>query len=166
MGIYIEYILYRHLGYFMTIWYILCSFGAFFRFWYHVPRKIWQPCIQGDTDTDDESPKTEQHFFREHQQLVPQVHFCWCSKNVFRCFAFESNSKVCPTIKCTLSTKIPLLEQPNLQLKKVTNNSFMWADALKKWPTKVSCVWADALKNDAFYSCSLTVLIGFCICCN
>jgi hypothetical protein len=27
-------------GYFMTI---LCSFGTFFRFWYHVPRKIWQP---------------------------------------------------------------------------------------------------------------------------
>jgi hypothetical protein len=27
----------------MTIWYILCSFGTFFRFWYHVTRKIWQP---------------------------------------------------------------------------------------------------------------------------
>jgi hypothetical protein len=25
------------------VWYILCSFGTFFRFWYHVPRKIWQP---------------------------------------------------------------------------------------------------------------------------
>jgi hypothetical protein len=24
----------------------LCSFGAFFWFWYHVPRKIWQPCRQ------------------------------------------------------------------------------------------------------------------------
>jgi hypothetical protein len=36
-------ILYRYLRYFMTIWYILCSFGTVFRFWYHVPRKIWQP---------------------------------------------------------------------------------------------------------------------------
>jgi hypothetical protein len=34
----------------LTIWYIFCSFGTFcvhlvhfFRFWYHVPRKIWQP---------------------------------------------------------------------------------------------------------------------------
>jgi hypothetical protein len=28
----------------MTMRYILCSFGTFFRFfWYHVPRKIWQP---------------------------------------------------------------------------------------------------------------------------
>jgi hypothetical protein len=34
----------RHLGYFMTIWYILSSFGTFFLFWYHAPRKIWQPC--------------------------------------------------------------------------------------------------------------------------
>jgi hypothetical protein len=34
------------LGYFMTIWYILYSFGTFFRFWYHVPRKIWQPCAR------------------------------------------------------------------------------------------------------------------------
>jgi hypothetical protein len=27
----------------MTIWYILCSFGTFFRLWYRVPRRIWQP---------------------------------------------------------------------------------------------------------------------------
>jgi hypothetical protein len=33
---------YWDLGYFMTNWYILYSFGTFFRFWYHVPRKIWQ----------------------------------------------------------------------------------------------------------------------------
>jgi hypothetical protein len=39
-------ICYGYLGYFMTIWYILCSFGTFFRFWYRVPRKIWQPCFQ------------------------------------------------------------------------------------------------------------------------
>jgi hypothetical protein len=26
---------------FITIWCFLCSFGTFFRFWYHVPRKIW-----------------------------------------------------------------------------------------------------------------------------
>jgi hypothetical protein len=30
--------------YFMTIWYILYSFGTFFRVWYLAPRKIWQPC--------------------------------------------------------------------------------------------------------------------------
>jgi hypothetical protein len=37
----------------MTIWNILWMFGIFydhwmqfFRFWYHVPRKIWQPCSQ------------------------------------------------------------------------------------------------------------------------
>jgi hypothetical protein len=39
-------IFYRNLGYFMTIWYILCSFGKFFRFWYIVSRKIWQPWFQ------------------------------------------------------------------------------------------------------------------------
>jgi hypothetical protein len=47
--------------YFMSNWYILCSFGTFyvhlayllviwyldfFPFWYVVPRKIWQPCPQ------------------------------------------------------------------------------------------------------------------------
>jgi hypothetical protein len=30
-------------GKFMAIWYILCPFGTFFRFLYHVPGKIWQP---------------------------------------------------------------------------------------------------------------------------
>jgi hypothetical protein len=30
-------------GIFVTIRYILCSFGTFFLFWYHAPRKIWQP---------------------------------------------------------------------------------------------------------------------------
>jgi hypothetical protein len=30
---------------FMIIWYILCSFGTFFQFWYHARRKIWQPWI-------------------------------------------------------------------------------------------------------------------------
>jgi hypothetical protein len=39
----ILYIFWSYLEYFMTIWYILCSFGTFFRFWYHVPRKILQP---------------------------------------------------------------------------------------------------------------------------
>jgi H+/Cl- antiporter ClcA len=36
-------IFYGHLGYFVFSWYILCSFGTFFRFWYHGPIKIWQP---------------------------------------------------------------------------------------------------------------------------
>jgi hypothetical protein len=39
----LEYFTYRHLGYFMTIWQILCSFGTFFLVWYNVRRKIWQP---------------------------------------------------------------------------------------------------------------------------
>jgi hypothetical protein len=32
-------IFYDHLLHFVSTWYI------FFRFWYHVPRKIWQPCF-------------------------------------------------------------------------------------------------------------------------
>jgi hypothetical protein len=54
-------IFYGHLEYFMDIWNILWTFGTFygqfydhlvhfvliwyifFQFWYHVPRKIWQP---------------------------------------------------------------------------------------------------------------------------
>jgi hypothetical protein len=32
-------ILYGYFWYYMTIWYILYSFGTFFRFWYHVPKK-------------------------------------------------------------------------------------------------------------------------------
>jgi hypothetical protein len=39
---------YGDLGYFMIIWYILYSFGTFFRFWCHVPRKIWQPSFRLD----------------------------------------------------------------------------------------------------------------------
>jgi hypothetical protein len=35
-----------HLVHFVFIWYILYSFGTFFRFWYHVPRKIWQPWLR------------------------------------------------------------------------------------------------------------------------
>jgi hypothetical protein len=44
-------IFYEHLGYFMTIWYILCTFGNFFRFWYHVRRKIWQPSAVAQFNT-------------------------------------------------------------------------------------------------------------------
>jgi hypothetical protein len=29
----------------MIIWYILCSFGTIFGFWYYIQRKIWQPCV-------------------------------------------------------------------------------------------------------------------------
>jgi hypothetical protein len=36
-------IFYDHLVHFVFIWYILCSFGTFFRFWYRGPIKIWQP---------------------------------------------------------------------------------------------------------------------------
>jgi hypothetical protein len=36
-------IFYRHLGCFMTIRYICVPLVHIFRFWYHVPRKIWQP---------------------------------------------------------------------------------------------------------------------------
>jgi hypothetical protein len=39
-------IFYGYLGYFMTIRNILCSFGTFFQFWYHAPRKIWQPWLR------------------------------------------------------------------------------------------------------------------------
>jgi hypothetical protein len=42
----LEYVLFGHLGYFMTIGYILCSFGTFFRFWYHVSKK------SGNLDTE------------------------------------------------------------------------------------------------------------------
>jgi hypothetical protein len=32
----------------VLIWYILWWFGTFFRFWYHVPRSLWQPwCERG-----------------------------------------------------------------------------------------------------------------------
>jgi hypothetical protein len=53
-GLWLEnaYIFYGHLEYFMEIWDILRPSGTFcahlvhfFRFWYHVPRKIWQPCL-------------------------------------------------------------------------------------------------------------------------
>jgi hypothetical protein len=40
-----------HMEYFMAIWDMLLPFGTFcvrlehfFPFWYHTPRKIWQPC--------------------------------------------------------------------------------------------------------------------------
>jgi hypothetical protein len=43
--------IFDHLEYFKDIWDILWPFGTFcvdlvhfFRFWYHVPRQIWQPC--------------------------------------------------------------------------------------------------------------------------
>jgi hypothetical protein len=32
-------IFYRHLGYFVTIWYILCSFGTFFPVWVIIEEK-------------------------------------------------------------------------------------------------------------------------------
>jgi hypothetical protein len=37
------YILYGHWEYFTDIWDVSRPFGTFLRFWYHVPRQIWQP---------------------------------------------------------------------------------------------------------------------------
>jgi hypothetical protein len=39
-------IFYVHLMYFMTLEYILWSFGVFFTFWYVLQRKIWQPWLK------------------------------------------------------------------------------------------------------------------------
>jgi hypothetical protein len=33
---------YGHLVYFVVIWYV------FFLFWYFMPRKIWQPCVDAN----------------------------------------------------------------------------------------------------------------------
>jgi hypothetical protein len=38
---------YGQLEYLTEIWEILRPFGTFFRFCYHVPGKIWQPCFGG-----------------------------------------------------------------------------------------------------------------------
>jgi hypothetical protein len=38
--------IFRTFGIFLEIWDILWSFGIFSPFWYVVPRKVWQPCIQ------------------------------------------------------------------------------------------------------------------------
>jgi hypothetical protein len=34
-----------HMLYFVDIYYFLWLFGIFFKFWYVVPRQIWQPCL-------------------------------------------------------------------------------------------------------------------------
>jgi hypothetical protein len=49
----------------MTIWYIMCSFGTFFQFWYHVPRKIWLPWRRPFFDTSKRKKVfvTEYKFF-------------------------------------------------------------------------------------------------------
>jgi hypothetical protein len=35
-----------HLAYFMAMWHMFPRFGTFYPFWYVVPRKNWQPCIE------------------------------------------------------------------------------------------------------------------------
>jgi hypothetical protein len=40
-----------HLGYFMTIWYILCSFGTFLRFWYVWIKKNLATLIDQPTES-------------------------------------------------------------------------------------------------------------------
>jgi hypothetical protein len=51
---------YGHLAHFTVFCYILCTFGTvcgklvyFFPFWYFIPRKIWQPCAEMETMTQD-----------------------------------------------------------------------------------------------------------------
>jgi hypothetical protein len=60
----------KMLKYFMAIWNILRLFGIFydhlvhfFRFWYHVPRKIWQPWCK------ERSPKPR-HARRANRQWL------------------------------------------------------------------------------------------------
>jgi hypothetical protein len=47
---------YGHLVYFTDISHILWPFVVIwyiFQFWYVVPRKIWQPCADGETELED-----------------------------------------------------------------------------------------------------------------
>jgi hypothetical protein len=55
-------------GIFMTIWYI---------FWYHVPRKIWQPCLIAwlkDCDVNLIADANVRRREREHLDLGEMVH--------------------------------------------------------------------------------------------
>jgi hypothetical protein len=49
----------------MAIWNILRHFGTFFQFWYHLSRKIWQPCAGAQKSTKVKLAQCEisDHFF-------------------------------------------------------------------------------------------------------
>jgi hypothetical protein len=60
-------VFYDHLEYLMAIWYNLWPFGIvcvhlvhFFQFWYHVPRKLWQPWLR---DTKIISPLSHNIYY-------------------------------------------------------------------------------------------------------
>jgi hypothetical protein len=77
------YVFYGHLEYLTVIWYILWSFGTFcdhlayiFPFWYHVPRKIWQPWSER---VDGDKIWAGLSF-----QVRSVERFCTCAEKCFR----------------------------------------------------------------------------------
>jgi hypothetical protein len=63
--------------------YILCSFGTFFRFWYHVPRKIWQPWIALENQ-DKISCENASAARQGHTQTILTTTYIYIYKNFFR----------------------------------------------------------------------------------
>jgi hypothetical protein len=90
---------YGHLGYSMTIWSILCLFGSFFRFVYHVPRKIWQPWTGQRTSAFVANPFTAPKNIMAHFFQIRSCFFqkCWLSHLKIRIrmsFIFQRGSQL------------------------------------------------------------------------
>jgi hypothetical protein len=51
-GIFYRHLGYHHLVHFVFIWYL-------FRFWYHVPRKIWQPCSRNKLNSTSQKKRRQ-----------------------------------------------------------------------------------------------------------
>jgi hypothetical protein len=92
------YIFYGHLEYFTDIGDIVWLFGTFcvylvhfFRFWFHVPRKIWQPCYKRQTSM---TVQTQLEFLQSihqhtgHSCFIPEI-----LKNLRRTTVWKSSDE-------------------------------------------------------------------------
>jgi hypothetical protein len=80
----------------MTIWYILYSFVQIFRFWYHVPRNIWQPWLRIFLFTvvtmANCSSSSGELFFDRKKLFLSQ--FFWWIKNKYSSFVHDFRPRV------------------------------------------------------------------------
>jgi hypothetical protein len=111
-------IIFGDLGYCMTMGYILYSFRTFFRFWYHVPRKVWQPCRSSSVTTlrsESESKAESDHQARKSLSLA--TGYISIQTNHLEKFSW-------PTSGATLSPCRDPVEKPPWLEKAFAINSF------------------------------------------
>jgi hypothetical protein len=135
----------------MIIWQSLCPFDTFFtvlihffRFWYHLPIKIWQPCSKiGTHSTPFDQIKLLTKSLNEKQsKLSAEFKMHWCHKTGFCLFKLDSVTRWGEFLRFCLLLSVAIF------FKKITHESSSnFGNTLLRWKSFV----LDLSKNGFGY---------------